>query len=52
MRYWNGQPVRFVCCERKQASGVRAEPWGRIFWCVTIELADDEEDADNEVDVE
>jgi hypothetical protein len=49
MRYWNGQPVRFMCCERKQASGVgNEEPWGRIFWCVTIELADDEEDADND----
>lgn len=43
MRYWDGQPVRFVCCERKgeneEAEG--EEPWGRIFWCVVIELAED-----------
>ncbi|KAF7426016.1 hypothetical protein PC9H_008379 [Pleurotus ostreatus] len=39
MRYWDGQPVRFVCCERKGEDG--EEPWGRIFWCVVIELAED-----------
>ncbi|KAJ8481793.1 hypothetical protein ONZ45_g15185 [Pleurotus djamor] len=44
MRYWDGQPVRFVCCERKvkceaddQDDGI---PWGRVFWCVVIELAE------------
>lgn len=38
LQYWDGQPVRFVCCERKHGSD---QPWGRIFWCVTIELEDD-----------
>ncbi|KAF9488188.1 hypothetical protein BDN71DRAFT_1491209 [Pleurotus eryngii] len=41
MRYWDGQPVRFVCCERKGEDGEGEEPWGRIFWCVVIELAED-----------
>jgi len=52
MKYWDGQPVRFVCCERKQKAengarpqgGVSGDPWGRIFWCVQIELVDDEEE--------
>lgn len=43
MKYWDGQPVRFVCCERPKGS-VRATegdaPWGRIFWCVAIEMVD------------
>lgn len=38
MKYWDGQPVRFVCCERRAASG--GEAWGRIFWCVAIEIVD------------
>lgn len=58
MRYWDGQPVRFVCCERRKegAEGDAAadgEPWGRIFWCVAIEVVDDgEEDGDDEEDDE
>jgi hypothetical protein len=74
MKYWDGQPVRFVCCERNPQwqnkkgdsrwstpSGSRRgsptssgrttpdeEPWGRMFWCVAIELADDEELQDGE----
>lgn len=51
MHYWDGQPVRFVCCERKrQADGDGlgegdAEPdvpWGRVLWCVAIQLITDE----------
>ncbi|PPQ78628.1 hypothetical protein CVT25_010592 [Psilocybe cyanescens] len=49
MKYWDGQPVRFVCCERvptrKGGAGTgeqSQEPWGRIFWCVAIEVVDDE----------
>jgi len=51
MKYWDGQPVRFVCCERKtqQVPGTHAgndcseDPWGRMFWCVQIELAKGED---------
>ncbi|KAF5333866.1 hypothetical protein D9758_017104 [Tetrapyrgos nigripes] len=52
MKYWDGQPVRFVCCERKrtrtshEGKGEVVEevekddddvPWGKVFWCVAIE---------------
>jgi hypothetical protein len=71
-RYWDGQGVRFVCCERQHVpsfdhaspihepessdssahtdkeheSGVGDgdDPWGRVFWCVSIEMGSDEED--------
>jgi hypothetical protein len=39
MKYWDGQPVRFVCCERKKGDS-EGTPWGRMFWCVSIELAE------------
>jgi len=47
MKYWDGQPVRFACCERKKNPDNGAygwgrdsgDPWGRTFWCVQIELA-------------
>jgi hypothetical protein len=43
MKYWDGQPVRFVCCERKKKTdaGDAKDPWGRIFWCIQIELAEE-----------
>ncbi|KAI8972866.1 DUF1769-domain-containing protein [Trametes punicea] len=37
MKYWDGQPVRFVCCERARSSADC--PWGRVLWCVVIEPA-------------
>ena len=53
MHYWDGQPVRFVCCERKRGGDGDSEseegnadsdvPWGRVLWCVAIELVPDEE---------
>jgi Protein of unknown function (DUF1769) len=36
MKYWDGQPVRFVCCERKRSEAVE----GRVFWCVAIEIVE------------
>ncbi|KAF8914752.1 hypothetical protein CPB85DRAFT_1411999 [Mucidula mucida] len=42
MRYWDGQPVRFVCCER----GTGDQPWGRVFWCLSIESEEDVQDSD------
>jgi len=48
MKYWDGQPVRFVCCERLDPNdrNGRNEPWGRIFWCVAIEMVDDNEEGE------
>jgi len=53
MHYWDGQPVRFVCCERRRGGNGDSEskegdadsdvPWGRVLWCVAIELVPDEE---------
>jgi hypothetical protein len=49
--YWDGQPVRFVCCERKDTSpGDGGDPWGSIFWCVSIEMADDHDIHENDID--
>jgi len=40
-RYWDKHPVKFVCCERKTGSVADGEdPWGRVFWCVKIEIVD------------
>jgi len=43
-KYWDGQPVRFMCCERNRVAVDGEEPWGRIFWCVAIEMVTDDED--------
>lgn len=43
LRYWDGQPVRFVCCERAKPGEKRdGTPWGQIFFCVVIERAEEE----------
>lgn len=50
MRYWDGQPVRFMCCERKAAGGDSGSvPWGRVFWCVAIEIVDGDDEGVTEV---
>lgn len=44
MKYWDGQPVRFVCCERlKKGERTAERPWGRVLWCVAIERVEDGE---------
>ncbi|EIN08371.1 hypothetical protein PUNSTDRAFT_126442 [Punctularia strigosozonata HHB-11173 SS5] len=74
MKYWDGQPVRFVCCERNPQYQTKkgdsrwstpsssrrgsptssgrttpdVEPWGSMFWCVAIELAEDRDEEDGE----
>jgi len=35
-KYWDGQPVRFVCCQRAQPGDAHE----RVFWCVAIERVD------------
>lgn len=41
MRYWDGQPVRFVCCERLPDG---AKGPGDPFWCVVFEVVLDGEE--------
>jgi len=47
-RYWDGQPVRFVCCKRPDDTQTGrdedSDPWGKVFWCVAIEPCDDSDD--------
>jgi len=54
VRYWDGQPVKFVCCQRKNSSAADGEdPWGTLFWCVSIEMANNDHDIhenSNEID--
>jgi len=54
IKYWDGQPVRFVCCERAhKGEGADKGPWGRVFWCVLIEAADEDEVCeDKEMDMD
>jgi len=41
MKYWDGLPVRFVCCERiPKGDTVDGMPWGKILWCIAIEAVD------------
>ncbi|KAH0580562.1 hypothetical protein H2248_002055 [Termitomyces sp. 'cryptogamus'] len=43
VRYWDGQPARFVCCKRKHGLGDGKLPWGQVFWNVIIEMSENEE---------
>ncbi|KZV90059.1 DUF1769-domain-containing protein [Exidia glandulosa HHB12029] len=45
-RYWDGQPVRFVCCERTGEGGSIGP--GRVFWCVSFELGEEDGDEDGD----
>ncbi|KAF8644906.1 hypothetical protein AX16_008189 [Volvariella volvacea WC 439] len=66
MRYWDRQPVRFVCCQRKHKSssstsslsgshqkadgdGGEDVPWSRIFWCISIEIVEEDEESKPQV---
>ncbi|KAJ3523702.1 hypothetical protein NM688_g8683 [Phlebia brevispora] len=42
LRYWDGQPVRFVCCQRaREGEQTDGLPWGKVFFCVALECEDD-----------
>ena len=43
MKYWDGQPVRFVCCDRSADDRGRLDGPGRTYWCVVFEVVDDAE---------
>lgn len=40
-RYWDGQPVRFVCCERPNLNEGQSVREAKVFWCVAIESVED-----------
>ena len=44
MRLWDGQPIRFVCCERatEAKEGNTDRPLGRVLWCVASEVLEGE----------
>lgn len=41
MKYWDGQPVRFVCCQRGTGEATEGVPWGRVFWVISIEVEEE-----------
>lgn len=50
MKYWDGQPIYFVCCARAPRDGTGTDqPLGKVFWCVGIEIMKDEENDGLEV---
>ena len=53
MKYWDGQPIYFVCCARapRNEAGT-GQPLGKVFWCVGIEVLKDEEDDEHDRDRE
>lgn len=48
-KYWDGQPVQFVCCKRRKLpdderlGNQEGVPWEDFFWCVSIQLDEQEE---------
>lgn len=51
MQYWEGQPLRFVCCERAQEGDAKGGKCGSVFWCVALEAVGDEEEEVDEEDL-
>ena len=43
MRYWDGQPVRFVCCERSKERNSHGYE-GKSYWLVVIEVVESDFD--------
>ncbi|CAG8768115.1 3228_t:CDS:2, partial [Acaulospora colombiana] len=46
LNYWDGQPVRFVCCERRKGADDYGRPLkgpGDPFWVVVFEAVPDDE---------
>ncbi|KZV99444.1 DUF1769-domain-containing protein [Exidia glandulosa HHB12029] len=41
LKYWDGQPVSFVCCERDRSG---KGPGAKVFWCVVFEIVPDAEE--------
>jgi hypothetical protein len=43
LKYWDGQPVRFVCCERAKGPNAAKQPWGKVLFCVAMVKEDGDE---------
>jgi len=46
VRYWDKHPVRFICCERNKEND--RGPTGNIFWCVSFEAGDDDDEQESD----
>lgn len=45
MRYWDGQPVYFVCASRPSSRNANGDhPLGSIFWCIAIEVLEEDQE--------
>jgi len=44
MKYWDGRPIWYVCCERNKDGKGPGEP----FWSVGFEIVEDEDEGDEE----
>jgi len=51
-KYWDGQPVQFVCCKRRKLPNgegpgdQEVDPWGEFFWCISIQLEQQDDTAE------
>lgn len=49
MKYWDGQPLYFVCCSRAAPEDTETgQPLRKVFWCVSIEVEMDKGATDDE----
>lgn len=50
IRYWDKHPIRFICCKRKETfSGeTDRDPVGDVFWCVSFEGGDDDDEQESD----
>lgn len=42
LSHWDGQPVRFVCCERAKGKPAEKSPWGKVLFCVAMEKEEED----------
>lgn len=49
MKYWDGRPVWFACCERDKKTGKGP---GEMIWCVGFEIIEDDAEGEEDDDEE
>lgn len=42
LKYWDGQPVTYVCQRRGTATSASGPADGKVFWSVAFEIVDEE----------